>query len=143
MCVLWVLPSNGFTCHIAPSLRLFAPNSLWCVTVPSFLRSLLVMSHLLSRCSFFFTPQCSFSNLSHCFLLKDMHPQQLTKKIPVSPYVQTLTFFCPFSFQWCGQYYPEWPVLPHSGPSYTNIASKFSSVSEGADHSTRFSFYFP
>jgi hypothetical protein len=64
-------------CYIAPSLRLLVPNSLT-VYHRSFLRFLLVTSHLPSHCtSPPPPPQCSFFKRYHRILLKASLPVEL------------------------------------------------------------------
>jgi hypothetical protein len=114
-------------CHIAPSLRLFVPNSLlaYChffflkgcawianrhTAICSFLRAVLARSVI----GLTFLPLAQFSlwllfNCSRCSLLKATHPERFPHKVPVSP---SLSPSSSFTDLW-GQQFREQSVLQH------------------------------
>jgi hypothetical protein len=78
---------NGFTHHIAPSLRLFIPNSLTVYHLSFLSRAMLVtyavgLAVLSVACLFFSLWWC-LSNHYHWSLLKGAHHEQLPCKVPV------------------------------------------------------------
>jgi hypothetical protein len=80
-----LLPPSGCSSRIAYQ----------CVTIPTFPRSLLVMSHLPSSYLFFFL-RWQLSNRSHCSLLKIVCPEKFLDKLQVGPGVQpSFLFSCP------------------------------------------------
>jgi hypothetical protein len=116
VCVFRALPRNWFTCHIAPSLRLFVPNSLL-VCHCSFCSK--VMFHLPAKL-FRFSPLflwCSFFNCYHCSLLKAARPKQLPARVPVDPGVSPLS--CVFFPNSGGKTIPRGWCSHISGSSYT------------------------
>jgi hypothetical protein len=64
------------SCHTAPSLRLFVPNSLL-VYHRSF------FSKVFARDSVF--SDWPLANRSHCYLFKGVRPERLPDKVPVNP----------------------------------------------------------
>jgi hypothetical protein len=113
------LPSNGFTCHIAPSLRVFVPNSLTAYHLSFLPRSVLATSVI----GLTFLPVARFfsSSFSSCGVYSS--PATLTALVPSGTLISLRSIEVPkhqpFSVRFrcnCGAKLfgvAERPVLPH------------------------------
>jgi hypothetical protein len=108
------LLSNGYTCHIGPSVRLFVPNTLQAYSHLFFSRGLCLQRLWLGPPSLPWLGcwRCLLSNRSRISLLNSTRPEWLPDKVPVDPDVSPSTFLPPL-FQMVGHNWLEWPVFPH------------------------------
>jgi hypothetical protein len=118
MLISWSLSSNGSTCYIAASLRIFVPNNLQAYSHVLFSKCCACNVWLASPS--FPVPQFSqwlLSNYSHCSILKATHTEWFPNKLQAGLGVTDVPSTSVYSSAWSciPHHLSRW--LPCTGPS--------------------------
>jgi hypothetical protein len=116
-------PRNGLHVTLPPPRGCSSQVAYQCISVPSFLRFLLVTSHLPSNCLFFFFLWWLLFNCYHCSRFKAACPKRFPDKMPVDPGVSPS--YCVSVSNTEGKTVPSGQCSHISGYSYAKAASRF------------------